>query len=124
MTSFYLVLFGVLFVGVGSAFGEVSHLGFIERFPSIFVGAWGAGSGVCGLVSSLTYLLLVAINVPKSIIFFCFVPLALIYAVNFFFLNMYAEANQYFQVVDHNTSYSTLEEEDDSDDMDRNINET
>ena len=106
LTRFYLVLFGLLFVGVGSAFGEVSHLSFIERFPSIYIGAWGAGSGVCGLTSSLIYLLLDTLKVPKPIIFFCFVPLALAYAVNFFFLNRFAEANQYFQTIDHNETYS------------------
>ena len=58
LTNFYLVVLGVLIVGMGSAFGEVTMYGFIERFPSIYVGAFAAGSGVCGLLSSMIYLIL------------------------------------------------------------------
>ena len=90
LTNFYIVLIGVLAVGMGSAFGEISHYGFIEKFPSIFIGAWAAGSGICGLASSLTYLLLNTLKVPNYIIFFCFVPLAVIYLFNFIILDRYA----------------------------------
>jgi hypothetical protein len=55
--DFYLVVIGILIMGCGSAFGEVTMYGYIENYPSIFVGAFAAGSGICGLSSSLVYLL-------------------------------------------------------------------
>jgi hypothetical protein len=36
--SFYIVMIGALIIGVGSAFGEVSHFGFLRDFPSEYVG--------------------------------------------------------------------------------------
>lgn len=81
--SFYVVIFGAIFVGVGSAWGQVIHYGFIRRFPSEYVGPFSSGTGMCGLFNSLLYMLLNDAGVENYIIFAILMPLAIIYAYNF-----------------------------------------
>ena len=97
LTNFYIVMVGVLAVGMGSAFGEVSHYGFIERFPSVYVGAFSTGSGICGIFSTLFFLLLNTLKIPNYIVFFCLVPLSFLYLLNFLVIHKFATNHNYFQ---------------------------
>jgi len=44
--NFYLVIFGALFAGVGSSWGQVIHYGFIRKFPAEYVGPFSSGTGM------------------------------------------------------------------------------
>jgi len=80
----------VLIAGCGSAFGDVTMWGYIEKFPSIFVGSFSAGSGICGLSSSLIFLILKSLKVPNYVIFFCFIPISFAYLANFLIMDKVA----------------------------------
>ena len=95
-SSFYVVMIGALIVGIGSAFGEVSHFGYLKMFPSEYIGPFVSGTGICGLTGSLMYLVLHAIEVPDWLIFFCLVPLAILYLLNFIILHRISMRNSYF----------------------------
>lgn len=87
LTSFWVSLSTALIVGMGSAFGEVTHYGYIDRYPSEFVGPFAMGTGFSGLVGSLLYVILHGQKIEDYIIFFCLVPIAFIYLCNFVTLN-------------------------------------
>lgn len=95
--SFYIVMAGALIVGIGSAFGEVSHFGFLRNFPSSYVGPFWSGTGIWGLTGSLLYLVLHSVHVSDYIIFFWLVPIAFAYLSNFLFLNRLSERHNYFK---------------------------
>ena len=84
--NFFVCLLGALIAGVGSAFGEVTHLGFIEKFDAEFFGPFSAGSGLSGLIGTLLYLMLQTFGVPNWLVFFCLCVLPFIYFFNFFML--------------------------------------
>jgi hypothetical protein len=89
-----------LIVGIGSAFGEVSHFGYLKSFPSEYVGPFWSGTGICGLAGSLMYLVLHSLGVPDYVIFFSLVPVAFIYLSNFLLLHRLSCSNDYFQTID------------------------
>lgn len=58
-TGFIISLIGCAFIGMASAMGEITLLGYIKSCPSLLK-AVGAGTGICALVPSLYYVLLKA----------------------------------------------------------------
>ena len=85
-------------VGIGSAFGEVSHFGYLKNLPSEYVGPFCSGTGICGLTGSFMYLLLHSLNVKDYIIFFWLIPIAALYLTNFIILNKISSKNYFFHV--------------------------
>ena len=96
---------GALIVGIGSAFGEVSHFGYLKKYPSKYVGPFCSGTGICGLAGSFMYLLLHSMGVRDYVIFFALIPIALIYLVNFLFLFRISEKHEYFHNQVEEVSY-------------------
>ena len=94
--SFYVVMLGALIIGTGSAFGEISHYGYLKLFPTEYIGPFISGTGISGLAGSLLYLILHAYRVPDWLIFVFLVILALLYLTNFFTLNRVSETEYYF----------------------------
>ena len=58
LINFYVIMAGALIVGIGSAFGGVSHFGYMKKYPSEYIGSFASGTGIWGLVGSLIYLIL------------------------------------------------------------------
>ena len=97
LINFYVVMGGALIVGIGSAFGEVSHFGFLKKLPSNYVGPFWSGTGIWGLTGSLLYLILHSLKVKDYIIFFWLIPIAVWYLTNFLLLSVLSEKNNYFK---------------------------
>ena len=49
MASFYVSLLAAVFLGIMSALGESTVLGFCKGFPSTVVGYFGSGTGFAGV---------------------------------------------------------------------------
>jgi hypothetical protein len=94
--DFKLVIVGAFFAGVGSAWGQVIHYGFIRRFPSEFVGPFSSGTGISGILGSFIYLILNNYQVENFIIFAILIPIVFIYLINFLKLHSLAESHNYF----------------------------
>ncbi|CAI2371529.1 unnamed protein product [Moneuplotes crassus] len=110
--NFYFVIFGALFVGIGSAWGQVIHYGFIRRFPSEYVGPFSSGTGMCGLFSSMLYMILNDYGVADWVIFACLMPLAIIYAFNFLELhNLYENSRSFNYLLSEMTNSNEWSED-------------
>ena len=94
--SFEVAVCGTIFVGTTTAFGEVSHYAFLQKFPSEYVGNFVSGSGISGLTGSLIYLILHANGAPDWVICFSFVPIAILYIINFAVLFRISKNSNYF----------------------------
>lgn len=94
--DFSIVIVGAFFAGVGSAWGQVIHYGFIRRFPAEFVGPFSSGTGISGLLGSFLYMMLNNYQVPNFIIFAILIPIVFIYLINFLRLHKLAETYNYF----------------------------
>ena len=55
--GFYIAIGGSAFVGMGSAVGESTILGYLQSFPTQLISGWGAGTGLAGVTSNLLYLI-------------------------------------------------------------------
>ena len=84
--KFAIALFGVLNVGNGSSWGESVTLGYIERFPSRFVGAWSSGTGMSGVIATAFYMAMQAASLSNTDIFAISAVLVLAYWGSFYFL--------------------------------------
>ncbi|CAI2371898.1 unnamed protein product [Moneuplotes crassus] len=99
-SSFYLVVVGAIFTGTASAFGQVIHYGFIKSIPAEFVGPFSSGTGICGFVGSLIFLVLDSQEVPTYIIFSVMIPVVLFYLANFINLDAHVMKNNFFKEAD------------------------
>ena len=59
--SFWLCLAAVVLVGCFSSLGESVLLGFLRDFDPQLMGAWSSGTGMAGILGTLTYLLLFSV---------------------------------------------------------------
>ena len=55
---FYVAVFASILVGMGSALGEATFLGYCNGFPSHVVGYVSSGTGCAGLTGTFTLLIL------------------------------------------------------------------
>ncbi|XP_071809600.1 battenin-like isoform X1 [Asterias amurensis] len=55
--SFPLAIVSIVLVGASNAFGENLALGYLSKFDSSHVTAWGSGYGLAGLLGALLYVL-------------------------------------------------------------------
>ena len=59
---FYISLVSAILMGVQSALGESTTLGFLKSFPGDSVGFYGSGTGFAGIFASGTLILLKSLN--------------------------------------------------------------
>lgn len=81
--SFLVLIVGVSFSGTAYSYGEAVALTFLQRYPSDMVGAWGSGTGISGVITSLLYILLTNYGVSKRNIFLFSSPLTIVYWLTF-----------------------------------------
>jgi len=88
IASFYVSLFASVILGVVSALGESTILGFCKGFPSSIVGYFGSGTGFAGVVGSGVVLLTSLVFKVKNIgtLFFIVTPTAIIYFLAFWWV--------------------------------------
>ena len=82
---FSVAIFGIVFVGLGSSYGESVALGYLERFRSKTIGGWASGTGMSGVAGSLIYLGLQAIGVSNEGAFLLSIPFVFAYWIVYFF---------------------------------------
>ena len=117
-TNFYLIVFGALLTGTGSAFGQVIHYGFIKSFPSEFVGPFSSGTGICGFIGSLLYMIFSSLNGPDWTLFCGMLPVIIFYLFNFLNLHSFAKERSFFnekeinmKLIESDVSSGMIEEE-------------
>ncbi|ORC85268.1 uncharacterized protein TM35_000361280 [Trypanosoma theileri] len=85
VVAFVVTLIGVVFGGMASCYGESLFLGYIERMPSLQIGSWSSGTGLSGVVASLSFLGLTSAGLRNSYIFLISIPILVIYWLLYFF---------------------------------------
>ena len=109
--NFFLALLGALIVGTASAFGDVTHLGYLGLFDPQFLGPFASGNGTSGLLGSLLYLLLKSFDVANWIVFMSLLILPVLYLANFWSLYRTAEKFNYFKGVESENEEEERDEE-------------
>lgn len=84
--GFAVALVGSVCAGFAQAIGEVTNLAFLKAFPRRLLGAWGAGTGMAGLVGPGAYLLLSAVGVSDATILLACAPTSIVYLALFRYL--------------------------------------
>ena len=84
--GFAVALVGSICAGFAQAVGEVTNLAFLKAFPRRLLGAWGAGTGLAGLVGPGAYLLLSACGVSDATILLACAPTSIVYLALFRYL--------------------------------------
>ena len=84
---FYLSLFASVLVGVGSALGESTLLGFLKTFPGETVGYYSSGTGFAGISGTLILTSLAATGMTRGATYLVAVPTALPYVLAFLWLD-------------------------------------
>jgi MFS family permease len=89
ISSFYLSLFASVILGVVSALGESTTLGFCKGFPSTVVGYFGSGTGFAGVFGAGVVLLATSVLKISNIgnLFFAIIPTSIIYFLAFWWIN-------------------------------------
>jgi len=87
--SFYLSLFASVILGVVSALGESTTLGFCKGFPSTVVGYFGSGTGFAGVFGAGIVLLATSVLKIRNIgtLFFAAIPTSILYFLAFWWIN-------------------------------------
>jgi len=75
-----------ILVGVSQMVGEITMLPWFSRFPACVLGAWGAGTGIAGIMGSSLYLFLKGVGLSNAQIFCLLIPTALLYYMAFTYL--------------------------------------
>ena len=86
LNSFVICVFGILFLGIGSSFGDSVNLGFLKAFPPVFVGSYCGGVGTSAFLASLLFLILKIKNVDFLFIFIFMLVIYPLYFVTFLYL--------------------------------------
>lgn len=89
---FYVALFASVLVGMASATGEATFLGFINGYPSHTVGYVSSGTGFAGLSGTGTLLLLKGFGLSNQMIFLVSIPTYLVYYFCAYWLNKQKKA--------------------------------
>jgi MFS family permease len=99
VASFYVSLLAAIFLGIVSAFGESTTLGFCKGFPSTVVGYFGSGTGFAGVFGAGSLLILSSLKVPLGTIFFIITPTAIPYFLSFLWINRMKNKHPYIPEV-------------------------
>ena len=84
---FYISLVSAILMGVQSALGESTTLGFLKSFPGDSVGFYGSGTGFAGIFASGTLILLKSLNFQDSTIYLIAAPTVVPYFLCFRWLD-------------------------------------
>jgi len=84
---FYLSLLASIIVGIGSALGESTNIGFLKTFPGDTIGYYGSGTGFAGITGALIFLALNGIGLSDGAIYLIAAPTAIPYFLSFLWLN-------------------------------------
>ncbi|EER08755.1 Protein btn1, putative, partial [Perkinsus marinus ATCC 50983] len=90
--GFALSLIGTVLTGFAQAIGEVNNISRLHRLPATLIGAWGAGTGLAGIVGPLIYSVLVAAGVHYSYVMLGMIITIPIYWVLFSYINNKADS--------------------------------
>ncbi|KPI82717.1 hypothetical protein ABL78_8270 [Leptomonas seymouri] len=82
---FVVLLIGVAFTGTAYSYGETVVLSFVQRYPPNIVGAWGSGTGISGVITSLLFIALTSAGLSLKMIFLITLPLVVCYWLVFCF---------------------------------------
>lgn len=84
---FYVSLAASIIVGIGSALGEATNIGFLKTFPGDTIGYYGSGTGFAGITGALIFLALNACGLSDGAIYLIAAPTAIPYFLSFLWLN-------------------------------------
>ncbi|KAF4661109.1 hypothetical protein FOZ61_003516 [Perkinsus olseni] len=98
--GFALSLIGTVLTGFAQAIGEVNNISRLHKLPATLIGAWGAGTGLAGIVGPLVYSLLIAAGIHYSYVMLGMIITIPIYWVLFRYIDK--KANSYAAVVGTN----------------------
>ena len=84
---FFVSLLASIIVGVGSALGEATNLGFLKTFPGDAIGYYGSGTGFAGISGAAIFLILYPLGFTDGMIFLVAIPTAIPYFLCFNWLN-------------------------------------
>jgi MFS family permease len=68
---FGLCVFGIIFIGGGSALGDSVNLGFLKAFPPVLLGSYCGGVGFSACLGSVIFLVLKIKEIDFIVIFIC-----------------------------------------------------
>lgn len=97
---FYLSLLASIMIGVQSALGESTMIGFLKSFPGDTVGFYGSGTGFAGIFGSGILIILKAVKLPDAAIYLIASPTLIPYMFSFWWLDKQKEKYVYIQEVE------------------------
>ncbi|KAF4653199.1 hypothetical protein FOL47_010651 [Perkinsus chesapeaki] len=97
--GFALSLIGTILTGFAQAIGEVNNISRLHKLPATLIGAWGAGTGLAGIIGPLIYSVLIAAGAHYS-----YVMLGMIITVPIYWL--------LFAYIDKRADLHSVEDED------------
>lgn len=97
---FYLSLLATIMIGVQSALGESTMIGFLKTFPGETIGFYGSGTGFAGLFATSILIVLKAIKLPDAAIYLIASPTLIPYMFAFWWLDKQKEKYVYTQEVE------------------------
>ena len=84
---FYLSLIASIIVGIGSALGEGTNLGFLKTFPGNGISYYGSGTGFAGITGSTIFIALKPLGISDGGIYLIALPSAIPYYLCFRWLS-------------------------------------
>ena len=84
---FYLSLVASILIGVQSALGESTMIGFLKNFPGETVGFYGSGTGFAGIFGSGMLIILKAVGLSDAAIYLLASPTLIPYIFSFWWLD-------------------------------------
>ena len=100
-----------IILGVCSALGESTTLGFCKGFPSTIVGNFSSGTGFAGVFGSGIILILKGAGLSNGQIFFIITPTVVPYFIAFWWINRTKEMYPYIPEDKNVNSMSVLSED-------------
>ena len=94
---FYVSLVSAILMGIQSALGESTTLGFLKNFPGETIGFYGSGTGFAGIFASGTLIVLKALSFSDSTIYLIAAPTVIPYFLCFWWLDQQKQIYPYVQ---------------------------
>ena len=80
--GFIISLIGAIIIGISSAIGEVSLLGFLKSCDSLLT-AFGMGTGLAAFIPGFYYVLMRSAHITVYTVYMCFLPVPILFIVIF-----------------------------------------